>query len=146
MERMKKKCGGGKRKLHVLFGLTFLLAVAVLGCATTAKDGTTITAYDQFKSGVATEKGIAEAILFNARVLYNQKVITADQYGQVRLAYEKLRVTQNSLLDSYAAMIQKPNSPASGKFQLDSVQLIKDIQTLMSLGTTFGVIKAEGVK
>lgn len=93
------------------------------------------------KQGIKTEKDIAESILFNARVLLNTQLITLDQYKMIRDAYEKLRKTQDTILDSYILLLRSPTSVNQSKYQLDTLQLIKDIQALTSLAQKFGVIK-----
>jgi hypothetical protein len=122
-----------------------VVAVMLLGCAgQPATPGAPApSGFDQFAGGVQTEKGIAEAVLFNARVLLNTGMITGQQYQAVRDAYSKLQKTQNALVESYKGMLQAPSGPASGQFQLNSLQLIKDLQTLTQLGTSLGLIKAE---
>jgi hypothetical protein len=122
-----------------------VVAVLLFGCAgqPATPGAPAVSGFDQFAQGVQTEKGIAEAVLFNARVLLNTGMINGSQYQLVRDAYVKLQKTQNALVESYKGMIQAPAGPAAGQFQLNALQLIKDLQTLTQLGTRLGLIKAE---
>jgi hypothetical protein len=129
-----------KKFLGVL--VVVLLLVGCAGQPTTPGSAPT-SGFDQFAQGVRTEKEIAETVLFNARVLLNAGMINGSQYQLVRDAYSKLQMTQNALVESYKAMLRNPSGPASGTFQLNAMQLIKDLQTLTQLATRMGVIKSE---
>jgi hypothetical protein len=130
------------RKLAFILPLILLLLLACAAGKQASGNGQEKTSIsDQIKSGMRQEKDIAESILFNARVLLNTGIITPVQYVQVRTAYEKLRKTQNALVDSYVLIMQSPTAANSSAYQLNAMQLIKDIKALTDLAVSLGVIK-----
>ncbi len=111
----------------IVYGLT--------GCA--SQTGT--TASSTLKQGMSIAKGVAESILFNARVLQNAGKITETQFNQVRAAYDTLEAGERGLLTSLTTFAQNPTPANQNLYQLDVMKLIRDMQTLTSVAMTLGI-------
>ncbi len=81
--------------LKLLLFLT--LALSLVACG-----GTTV-----LKTAQVTKEA-AESALYEARTLQNKNIITADQFEEVRTAYDALKAAQDTLIDAREAYLASP--------------------------------------
>ena len=69
-------------------------------------------------NGSKATKDTAETVLYEARVAQNNGIITAEQFGEIRTAYDELRQAQDAVINLRLAHLANPTE--SGQKAIDA--------------------------
>lgn len=84
-------------------------------------------------------KVAAEAILYDARILQNQGVITAVQFDRIRKLYDQLAIAQNIAIDARKTVIVFNTAENQEKVKIAMTHVIEISAQLMELAVSLGI-------
>jgi len=84
-------------------------------------------------------KVAAESLLYDARVLQNKGMITADQFNQVRKVYDQLKQAQDIAIDARKAVITYNTTDNQAKAQAATSSVVSLSTQLIGLAQSMGI-------
>ena len=84
-------------------------------------------------------KVAAESLLYDARVLQNKGMITADQFNQVRKVYDQLKQAQDIAIDARKAVITYNTADNQAKASTAMSSVVSLSTQLIGLAQSMGI-------
>jgi len=84
-------------------------------------------------------KVAAESLLYDARVLQNQGVITPDQFAQIRKIYDQLSIAQSIAIDARKMVIVYNTAENQDKVRLTMSNVTALSSQLLDLAISLGI-------
>lgn len=131
-------------KTRRLLIAALLLMVLCIAACPASQTGTTATAAESILPAAEQAKTVAEDAMYYARVYYNLKKITPEQFKAIKDAYDTLYVVQNQMIDARIAYLKLPtDATADQKYRTLMGQVMIAQQKLFLLAFQLGIVKEQ---